>query len=260
MKKLISCTVIALFFATTTTQMGCTKSNSPANPITAVPDLANFFMDAATFVLGQASKITINSSSLGDGTFTVNYSLSGAVNLVNQTASLIMSGGKGIFSTPTISTAGNVNITINSISNSSGGSATPTSGNTKTFTDSTGVVTCKLNGNTYRAVDVHTSLAGTLLTVSSTFWDPLTTVIFHVDYWSHTTGSTYFNSNNLDFNGNNNSTFNGSAVYNGPTGIYPSANGVITINTISPRLTGTFSFKANDSSVISVGTFDAPAP
>jgi hypothetical protein len=259
MKKIITCTLIALFIATATTNTGCVKSSSTNNPITAIPDLSDFLFDAATFVLGQASKITIHSTSMGSGTFTVNYSLTGAVNLLNQTATLIMSGGDGDFMTPTISDAGNVTIKINSISNSSGGSASVTSGNTKVFTDSTGVMTCKLNGTSYRAIDVHTSLAGSLLTISSTFWDPLTTVNLHVAYWSHTTGSTYFNSNNLEFNGNNNSTFNGSAVYNGGS-IYPSANGVITITSTSPRLTGTFSFKANDSSMISNGTFDAPAP
>lgn len=252
--------MLALFFATTTSNMGCNKSDSPANPLKVIPDVANFLLDAATFVLGQASNITIHSTSLGAGTFTVNYSLSGAVNLVNQTAQLIMNGGVGTFQTPTISTAGNVAITINSISNSSGGSATLTTGNTKTFTDSTGLMTCQLNGNAFRATDIHATLAGTMLSVHGVFWDPLTTVTFHIDYWNHATGTTHFDNNDLEFAGNNYSTFNGAAVFNGPSGIYPSANGSITITSTSPLLTGTFAFKAEDSSIISSGTFSVPAP
>jgi hypothetical protein len=252
---LLTCTVL-MFTANT----GCVKSSNPTNPVSALPDLANFLLQgASTFVAGAASTISINSSSLGAGTFTVNYNLSGANIASGLTAAMTMVGSSGTFQTPALANAGNTNITINSISNS-GGSAPVTSNNTFVFTDSTGLLTCNVGSHAYRAMDVHATLAGSMLTIHSVYWDPLATVTLYVDYWTHTAGTTLFNSNDLSFAGNNTSTFNGNAVYNG-TSILPSQHGVITITSTGPTLiTGTFSFTAQDSSVISSGNFSCPAP
>jgi hypothetical protein len=260
MKKLLivllTCTVFIF-----TTNTGCVKSSNPTNPVTALPDVADFLLSAAsTFVAGAASTISIHSSSLGAGAFTVHFDLSGANTMSGLTAALNMSGNDGTFQTPTLPNAGNTNINITSITNSSGGSANITTNNTFKFTDSTGLLTCSVNGKAYRALDVHASLAGSMLTIHSVYWDPLATVTVHIDYWNHAVGTTYFNSNDLSFAGNNNSTFNGAGVYNG-TSILPSQHGMITISSITSSLiTGTFSFTAQDSSIISSGNFSCPAP
>ncbi len=260
MKKSLSVFMICAVLVFTANS-GCVKpSNNPTNPVSALPNLANFILQgASTFVAGAASVISISSSSLGAGTFTVNYNLSGANTANGLTASMTMSGTTGTFQTPPLANAGNTNITINSISNS-GGSAPVTSNNTFAFTDSTGLLTCTVGSHAYRAMDVHATLAGSMLTIHSVYWDPLATVTLYVDYWAHITGSTYFNSNDLSFAGNPTSTFNGSAVYNG-TSILQSQHGVITITSTGPTLiTGTFSFTAQDSSIISSGNFSCPAP
>ena len=264
MKKLFTLTFLVLMIA----NAGCVKpGGGGTNPVLAIPDIANFELKAAsTFVAGAASTISILSSSLGDGTFNVNFNITGADNLSNQTATLTMSGGSGTFNTPALSTAGQNSITINSISNSAGGSANVTSNNTYSFSDSTGLMTAtaSIGTSSFRAMHVTASLAGSLLTIDGVMWTPkLTTITVHLDYFNHTMGTTYFNMNDLT-PGDIASTFNGGASFGiagGGTAVSDlSAHGSVTITSLTPLIKGTFSFTNTDSSTISGGNFMCTAP
>ena len=244
--------------------MGCVKpSSNPTNNIV-LPNVTNFSVSATNFVQGAAAIISIASSSLGSGTFTVNYSLSGANNLVNQIATLVMNGGVGTFSTPVlngVSSSSGTTVRINSISNTSGGSATPTGGNITTFSDSSGLMTATITGasggpTTFRGVHVDRSNLG-MLSIHGVMWEPwLVTITLYIDNYTGALGTTYFNSHDA-------SSFNGSASYgvagNGVAISNLSEHGSITITSATPLLAGTFTYTNQDSSVVS-GSFSCPAP
>ena len=164
-----------------------------------------------------------------------------------------------------IPSGGNVSITINSISNTSG-SSNVTSNNTKTFSDSTGLMTGSYtppggSAQSLRATHVMASIAGNLLTIDCVIWTPnLTTVTLYNDIYAGSTGSVSFNSNDLSMSGPT-STFNGSASFGvaGSSGVISdlSEHGTITINTTAPLLTGTFTYTNQDSSVVA-GSFSCP--
>ena len=154
-----------------------------------LPNLADFSITAATmFVKGVASIITVHSSTLGNGVFTINFNLSGA-NIVNQnTATLTMNGGTGTFSTPVLAKSGATALMINSVANLNG--STPlTTNNTFNFFDSTGIMTASINGVTFSAIDVTASLAGSMLSIHGTKWSPLSVITVTLDHYTHATGS-----------------------------------------------------------------------
>lgn len=255
MKKILAILSIATLFATTTaTQTGCIK-NSTSNPIVNIPDISNFTIQSvSSFVAGAASMVSVASSTLASGTYTIHFNLTGANNLMSQVATMVFSAGQGTFSTPTLPTAGNTNITITSISNSSGGTETFSMPVTKQFSDSTGLITCKINGVDYRATHANATWlgAGGILSVHATLWDPLTTITVYWDGYNGTTGSRYFNRNNL-ISGTPTSTFNGSAAYGAPGIARLSANGNIAVSTISTaKITGTFQFTCDGSDSIRI--------
>ena len=266
MKKLLlllSIGAIVMFTAPT----GCIKSTSSNNALGSIPDLSNFLVDASNaFKAGAAAYVKILSTSLGNGTFNVNFTLTGA-NTGSGTATLTMNGGSGTFSTPVITNAGPTTVTITSISNSSS-SATPTSHNTSSMFDSTGLMNATYtpsgsSAQTLYATDVTASLAGTLLTIHGVIWTPnLTTITVYNDIYAGATGTTYFNSSDLT-PGDLYSTFNGSAAYgvSGSSGVISdlSSHGWVTINTVTPLITGSFSYTNQDSSVVA-GTFSCPHP
>ena len=217
---------------------------------------------------GASAVISLASTTLGDGTFNVSYNISGVNNLINQIATLAMSGGTGTFSTAVLNNSGDNTITINSISNSKG-SSNVTSGNTFKFYDSTGLMTANVSGTsggptTFRATHVDAALTGTMLTINGVMWEPwLTTVDLVVyNYTSGQTGTIYFNKNDLS-SGSTTSTFNGSASYgvagNGLAISDIGQWGSVTITSTSPLLTGSYQFKNGpDSSMVSSGTFSCP--
>ncbi len=262
--------VILLIGATTLfTPTGCTKPGSITNPLSAIPDITNFLVQAsATFAANAPALIRIFSSSLGNGTFSINYTLGGGYNSGSGTATLTMSGGSGTFSTSTLTSGGPTTVTVNSIALPNGGSASPTANNVSSVFDSTGLMTATytpLSGSatSFSATQVTASLGGTLLTINAVMWTPnLTTINLYEDYYSGATGVVSFNGNDLVFP-DVNSTFNGSASYGvagaGITISDLSAHGSVTINTVAPLITGSFTYKNQDSSVV-VGTFSCPAP
>ena len=271
MKKLLlllSIGAIVMFTAPT----GCVKPSGSNNLLSGIPDLSNFLVQASTaFKTGAAAYIKILSTSLGDGTFNVNFTLTGG-NTGSGTGTLTMSGGSGTFSISgsSITSDGPTTVTVTSISNSSGGNATPTGHNTSSMFDSTGLMNATYtpsggSAQTFSATDVTASWlgAGSILTIHGVVWAPnLTTITVYNDIYAGATGTTYFNSSDLT-PGDLYSTFNGSAAYgvSGSSGVISdlSSHGWVTINTVTPLITGSFSYTNQDSSVVA-GTFSCPHP
>jgi mucin-2 len=80
------------------------------NPVLTTANIAN----TAACV---GSDATVNLSGMVDGTYTLNYSLSGANNVANQPVTVIISGGAGSFTVPTayLPNTGTATITFNTI-------------------------------------------------------------------------------------------------------------------------------------------------
>ena len=89
---------------------------------------------ASNACTGSGSTVTINSSTLINGTYTVTYNLSGNNTATNATSTMNFSTGAGTFTTGTLSTAGSTTVTIVSIGVSGGCTKTVSSGNTFNFT------------------------------------------------------------------------------------------------------------------------------
>ena len=78
-------------------------------------DVSNFSTTATAACINTASTVTIASTTLTSGTYTVTYNLSGAQTAVGQTASVDFSGGIGLFSTILLAPTGTTTITITKI-------------------------------------------------------------------------------------------------------------------------------------------------
>jgi len=78
-------------------------------------DLSNMATTATHVCAVAASTVTVTSSTLANGTYTVYYDLSGATTLTGQSASMTFTGGTGSFTTINLSTAGVTTITITSV-------------------------------------------------------------------------------------------------------------------------------------------------
>ncbi len=107
--------------------------------IGAGPDLSSLSVSAASPVCaGGISAVTINSSTLGNGTFSVIYDLSGPNAATGLTGPLNINAGSGTFNTPILAATGTTTITITSVKNAANCSSTPVSGNTTSVTVNTG--------------------------------------------------------------------------------------------------------------------------
>ncbi len=94
------------------------------------PNVSNFSTSATSPILvGTASTVTISSTSLGAGSYTVTYNRSAPNAATGLTAGVTLSPTSGSFSTGTLASVGSTTITITSISNGTC-SNTPSSGNT----------------------------------------------------------------------------------------------------------------------------------
>jgi len=114
---------------------GCTATITYT--VNAVPNISAYTSPSATSVCqGSGSVVTFNSSSLSSGTYSVNYSLSGANTATGNTATLTMGGtGTGTFTIPSsaILFTGSTTVTINSITNALGCASSLSGSNTATF-------------------------------------------------------------------------------------------------------------------------------
>ena len=80
------------------------------------PSISNWSSPtASTSCAGSASTVTINSTSIGSGTYTVTYNLSGANTATGSTATLTMGASSGTFSTSNLSSNGATTVTITTI-------------------------------------------------------------------------------------------------------------------------------------------------
>jgi len=117
---------------TYTVPPGCSiTAQATVNPL---PDVSSFNTSAATNpCAGSGSVVSVNASTLGSATYTVQYSLSGA-NTGTGTATLVTSSGLGTFTTSALANAGATTVTITSVSNLLSCNQPVTTGNTVSFT------------------------------------------------------------------------------------------------------------------------------
>lgn len=112
---------------------GCRVAYTTSVTVNPQPNVTSFATLTNLPCQNTAATVTVNSSSLGNGTFTVVYDLSGSNVSTGNTATLVMSGGTGSFSSVVMANAGVTGITITSITNALGCTRTVTSGNNYTL-------------------------------------------------------------------------------------------------------------------------------
>jgi uncharacterized protein YjdB len=100
------------------------------------PNLSSFSLPTATSpCVGNSSLVTLNSGSIGSGTYTVTYDLAGANASTGNTATVVFSSSTGSFTIPSssLTLTGAQTAIITSITNSFGCSTTLTTGNVASF-------------------------------------------------------------------------------------------------------------------------------
>lgn len=112
------------------------NSASVAVTINTCVDVTNFSTSTANVCKGLSTTVTVNSTTLVAGSYTVTYTLSGANSVVGATAPITMSGGSATFSVPaaSLTNSGSTTITITAVSDITSFSASPSSGNVSSFT------------------------------------------------------------------------------------------------------------------------------
>ncbi len=102
--------------------------------VNALPNISNFSIGSVTNPApGGTSTVTINSTSLANGTYTVTYNLSGDNTATGSTASVTIASGTGTFATSALATAGYTTIAITNINTAANCNSTISSGNTATI-------------------------------------------------------------------------------------------------------------------------------
>ncbi len=165
-----------------TTSVGCNASAVvTVNPI---PNISSFTAPTATNVCsGLGSTVTINSTSLGTGTYTVTYNLSAPNIATGLTATLNMGPTNGTFAIPgaALSGIGTTTVTVTSITNSFNCSSNVLANNTVAITTlplPTVFTVTASNGGAYCAggIGVHIFLSGSLGSVNYQLYNGATTV------------------------------------------------------------------------------------
>ncbi len=116
--------------------LGASCTASAVVTVNPVPNISNFTSTTATSpCIGNSSTVTIASNSLGSGTFTVTYDLSGANSVTGATATLTMGSTTGTFTIPSgsLTASGFTTVTITAITNSFGCNSFPASSNSYMF-------------------------------------------------------------------------------------------------------------------------------
>ncbi|MFT3979965.1 MAG: IPT/TIG domain-containing protein [Ferruginibacter sp.] len=126
---------------------------------------SNFGITNATNICaGSGSVVSLASSALIDGDYTVTYTISGANTISGGTATVTISSGSGNFTTANLFNAGSNNITITGIQ-VGGCTVTPSSGNTGSFNVNAG---SPLVSNFTVTVSDGCNTQGSIATVQST--------------------------------------------------------------------------------------------
>jgi uncharacterized protein YjdB len=112
-----------------------TSSNTATFNVNANPGVSNFSASAADVCAGGGTTVTLSSTTLAAGTYTVTYSVSGANTVNATTATVTMASNSGSFTigSGALANTGANTVTISSIKNASNCSATLSSGNTAGF-------------------------------------------------------------------------------------------------------------------------------
>ena len=112
---------------------GQQMNNTPSVSMNALPNVSNFGTSALNTARTSAASVTISSTSLASGTYTVTYNLSGANQVLVSTATMTFASNTGTFSTMALNDIGTTTITIISIQNASGCISNLSSANTASF-------------------------------------------------------------------------------------------------------------------------------
>ncbi|MEY3437880.1 MAG: hypothetical protein RL265_465 [Bacteroidota bacterium] len=107
-----------------------------------LPATSNLSAFGASTIAGNGALVTVTSSSLADGNYTVNYNVSGTNTVASTAASMTFTSGTGTFTTSTLSNTGNanvVNITSIAFASVSGCTSTVSTSTTAFNTVSTAV-------------------------------------------------------------------------------------------------------------------------
>jgi len=235
--------------------MGCNSGATSSSYLSTIPSVSNFSLASTTpFVKGQRTTVDVSSSTLGNGLFTVLFTLSGG-NTGTNSAELTMSGGVGTFLTTVLPNDAPTTLTVNYLIYTYDTFAVTTNNSTALY-DSSGSMTATYTPHGGSAVpltatDVTATLTSGVLNIQGVVWgnNLTTTISLFNNSYTGTPGT-------ISFNAGGNATFaeTGSATINDA-----SASGSFTITAVSPLLTGTFSFTNADASVVT-GTFSCPAP
>jgi uncharacterized protein YjdB len=111
---------------------GCTATASvTVNP---VPNISVFASSVTSQCSGGGAVFTASSTSLGTGTFTATYNLSGATTATGSTAVMTMGASTGTFTTSPLVTSGVTTVTLTSLTNGFGCISNLSSGNTAATT------------------------------------------------------------------------------------------------------------------------------
>jgi hypothetical protein len=155
------------------TASGCTTAVSSSNTasfnVGNNPNISVFTAPSATNVcMGFPSTVTVNSTSLGSGTLTATYNLSGANTSTGNTAVLTMGASNGTFTVPgtLFTAAGATTVTITSLSNGVCSTAVSSSNTASVTVSSSSVPYSMTGGGSYctgglgQPVGISTSSTG----------------------------------------------------------------------------------------------------
>jgi len=120
---------------------GCAGVTAASNTTTvnAAPNVSNFSIPSVSLGCATAPvTVTVNSTTLGSGTFNVTYNVSGANSSAGNVATMTFSGTSGTFTTNALPNTGSTTITVTSVANASGCSAA-VSASSAPFTVNAGV-------------------------------------------------------------------------------------------------------------------------
>ena len=256
MEKLFKNALSALLIIALIVPMGCSKSGSNGAQVP-LPDISDFtILNATPFTAGAASStVNIYCTSLGSGTYKVFFDLTGSNTIKSQSATLNMYDSYGSFKTPVLPNPGATFLTINSITNINGGGTAFRSNNKYTLNDSTGLMTAVIGGNSFTATDVLATVTGNKLTIRGMLSSEpnITSITLNIDSFTRSNGTINFSNRIVPEIAN--------ALYQLPAGGgNVSANGTITILSVQPTLSGTFSFTSMDSTKITSGSFNTATP
>jgi uncharacterized protein YjdB len=197
-------TGVAAGVVTITYSLGAGCNATTIITVNPVPNISSYTAtSAASPCIGNGSTVTISSTSLGSGTFTVTYNLSGANAATGATATLTMGATTGTFTVPagSLTSTGSTTVTVTMITNSFGCNSFPITNNTSTFAvNPVPTVYNVLGGGAYCAggTGVHVFLSNSVGGVNYQLWlgatavgAPVAGTFSGLDFGLITTAGTY---------------------------------------------------------------------